>query len=223
MGQRILVFESDVTFADQVKAGFGGLGASVDVVADGKEGLDMAQAEPPDLILLSIELPSMNGFLVCKKIKKSAQLKDVPLIILSSDDNADEIFEQHKKLRTRAEDYVKKPVAFEALLSRVQEFVPFDGNGAGADLEMSDATEVHTLGSVDDEIDAFADDAFGSLVLEEAEESAEDEAPAQAAATSRPTPPPAAARSAPPPAPATEDLDMEDLDDFDDEPAGPNT
>ncbi|MFW6086229.1 MAG: response regulator, partial [Myxococcota bacterium] len=168
MAQRILVFESDNAFADQVKDGFGGLGAEVDVVADGNAGLEKAQEQPPDLILLSIELPSMNGFLVCKKIKKNAALKSVPLIILSSDANAEEIFEQHKKLRTRAEDYVKKPIPFDDLLSRVQQFVTIEGNGAGSEpLEMSDATEVHSASSVDNEIDVFADDAFESLVLEE--------------------------------------------------------
>ena len=73
-------------------------------------------------ILLSIELPRMNGFSVCNKLKKDPNLKDVPLIIMSSE-SSDETFEQHKKLRTRAEDYVHKPVAFGELLQHIQGFV----------------------------------------------------------------------------------------------------
>ena len=57
----------------------------------------------------------MNGFSVCNKLKKDPALKDVPLIIMSSE-SSDETFEQHQKLRTRAEDYVHKPIAFGELL-----------------------------------------------------------------------------------------------------------
>ena len=96
MAQRILVFESDNDFAAEIQARFRRAGAEVDVVADGAEGLERASANPPQLILLSIELPSMNGFLVCKKIKKAGELKDIPLVILSSDADAENIFEQHK-------------------------------------------------------------------------------------------------------------------------------
>ena len=80
MSQRILVFENDPDFAREVQSGFGSLGATVDLVSDGPSGLEHAADAPPDLILLSIELPGMNGFLVCKKIKKSAGLKDIPLM-----------------------------------------------------------------------------------------------------------------------------------------------
>ena len=85
MSQRILVFDSDTEFADQVRINFEALGATVDVVDDGPKGIERASEARPDLILLSIELSGMNGFLVCKKIKKSADLKDVPLMILSSE------------------------------------------------------------------------------------------------------------------------------------------
>ena len=62
MGQRILVFESDTAFAQEMRSNFERLGATVDLANDGPEGLDLAEAHRPDLILLSIELPGMNGF-----------------------------------------------------------------------------------------------------------------------------------------------------------------
>ena len=57
----------------------------------------------------------MNGFSVCNKLKRDAAFKDVPLIIMSSE-STEETFEQHRRLRTRAEDYVHKPIGFDALL-----------------------------------------------------------------------------------------------------------
>ena len=136
MSQRILVFEKDSAFAEQLSAGFGQVGATVTVVADGKAGIAHAEATPPTLILLAIELDGMNGFLVCKKIKKDPALAEIPMVILSSDANADEIFEQHKKLRTRADEYVKKPVSFDGLFDICARLVPLDADG-GETLELS--------------------------------------------------------------------------------------
>ena len=116
MSTKVLVFESDAAFAGELRNELGKLGCTTSVVDDGNVGLQQAVAEKPDLILLSIELPRMNGFSVCNKLKKDPHLKDVPLIIMSSE-SSDETFEQHKKLRTRAEDYVHKPIAFGELRS----------------------------------------------------------------------------------------------------------
>src|SRR3954471_5986783 len=122
MGQKVLVFESDATFAADLRNELTKLGCNVQVVDDGNAGLQQATSARPDLILLSIELPRMNGFSVCNKLKKDPSLKDVPLIIMSSE-SSDETFEQHRKLRTRAEDYVHKPISFGDLLARIQPFV----------------------------------------------------------------------------------------------------
>src|SRR5262245_44716936 len=119
---KVLVFESDPAFAGELRSELGRLGCTVQVVDDGNVGLQVAQSERPDLILLSIELPRMNGFSVCNKLKKDPSLKDVPLIIMSSE-SSDETFEQHRKLRTRAEDYVHKPITFGDLLARTSPFV----------------------------------------------------------------------------------------------------
>src|ERR1700726_325876 len=123
MSTKVLVFESDPAFAGELRSELAKLGCSPTVVDDGNVGLQQAASDKPDLILLSIELPRMNGFSVCNKLKKDANLKDVPLIIMSSE-SSDETFEQHKKLRTRAEDYVHKPIAFGELLGHIQSFVP---------------------------------------------------------------------------------------------------
>ena len=200
MSIKVLVFESDAAFAGELRNELGKLGCSTCVVDDGSVGLQQASAERPDLILLSIELPRMNGFSVCNKLKKDAALKDVPLIIMSSE-SSDETFEQHRKLRTRAEDYVHKPIAFGELLQHIRTFVRMDdvlvdANGesdgividdeiGGGGIDIEDGTmggaalasqppaslsptsgyppPASAGGSVDAEVDAFTESAFGML------------------------------------------------------------
>jgi CheY-like chemotaxis protein len=178
MSTKVLVFESDPAFAGELRTELGKLGCTTTVVEDGNLGLQQAGSEKPDLILLSIELPRMNGFSVCNKLKKDPGLKDVPLIIMSSE-SSDETFEQHKKLRTRAEDYVHKPIAFGELLQHIQGFVEIGAVAGGEgeaivieeDIESGDylveddgtATQEPPKSKVDADVEAFAEDAFGRL------------------------------------------------------------
>ncbi len=190
MATKVLVFESDPAFAGELRSEFGKLGCSTTVVDDGNLGLQQAATERPDLILLAIELPRMNGFSVCNKLKKDPGLKDVPLIIMSTESSA-ETFEQHRKLRTRAEDYVHKPIAFGELMRHILDFIPLtsvqhESEGAividdeieigstdyVGDEEVRADTQVgaapvepppRRIETVDADVDAFAESAFGRL------------------------------------------------------------
>jgi CheY-like chemotaxis protein len=188
MSTKVLVFESDPAFAGELRNELGKLGCSTTVVDDGNVGLQQAASDKPDLILLSIELPRMNGFSVCNKLKKDAGLKEVPLVIMSSE-SSDETFEQHKKLRTRAEDYVHKPIAFGELLQHIQRLVTLGGPAVqdldaaividdeieigSTDYMADDGTQIGArppisgpqrgLEAVDADVEAFADAAFGRL------------------------------------------------------------
>ncbi len=189
---KVLVFESDASFAGELRNELGKLGCVTSIVDDGNAGLQAASADRPDLILLSIELPRMNGFSVCNKLKKDLKLKDVPLIIMSSE-SSDETFEQHRKLRTRAEDYVHKPIAFGELLQHIRTFVQI-GAGESAppseivideeiqigSIDLDDEATVmaprpmmpqlttpqqakHKMSDVDADVDAFIEGGFGRL------------------------------------------------------------
>lgn len=177
MAARILFFENDPQFARLVRERLAARGAAVEVVDDGNTGLERATAQRPDLILLTIELPQMNGFLVCKKLKKNPETQGIPVVILSSE-ATEEIFEQHRKLRTRAEEYLRKPIDPETLVERIAAIVPL---GAAEALDLSEEMEipfedveeieasaapaVEDAEPVDDEIDAFAESAFDALVM----------------------------------------------------------
>ena len=150
MGQRILLIESDPSFAEEVKTNFESMGVSVEVAEDGMAGIAAAERERPDLILLTIELSGMNGFLVCKKLKKNQDLASVPMIILSSD-TLEESFEQHKKLRIRADEYVRKPIGVDSLILTVNHFLELGGASDLAEEEVE---------LDDDEMVVLADDEF---------------------------------------------------------------
>ena len=141
MTTKVLVFESDAAFAGELRNELAKLGCTTQVVDDGNVGLQQAASDKPDLILLSIELPRMNGFSVCNKLKKDPALKGVPLIIMSSE-SSEETFEQHRKLRTRAEDYVHKPIAFGELLGHINAFVRLGGSIRPSQMPPSEAAIV---------------------------------------------------------------------------------
>lgn len=116
--KRILVIESDKDFSESLVSLFSQYDVETRVIGDGKDGLQTAKDDPPDMILLCVELPKMSGYSICNKLKKDKRLKKVPLIIMSSE-ATEETFEQHKKLKTRAEDYIIKPFPDEDLLQKV--------------------------------------------------------------------------------------------------------
>jgi DNA-binding response OmpR family regulator/chromosome segregation ATPase len=116
--RRILVVEAETDFADQIRTALEPYNLVVEVTGDGTDGLQRAKGDPPDLILLCVELPNMSGYSICNKLKKNPELKRIPLVIMSKDATPD-IFEQHKKLKTRAEDYLIKPFPMDDLLGKM--------------------------------------------------------------------------------------------------------
>lgn len=120
---KVLLIEHDTAFVAEVRRELGRLGCDVTVCDDGDVAFAHALAHRPDVILLSVELPHANGFSLCNKLKKHAELRSVPLLLMSSE-STEETFEQHKKLRTHAEDYLHKPITFSRLRERLTKLVP---------------------------------------------------------------------------------------------------
>lgn len=130
----ILLIDAEQPFADQLTGSLQGRGFSVKLLDDGKDGLDYARDNKPDLIILCVELPKMSGYSICNKLKKDNDLKGIPLIITSKEATP-ETFAQHKKLKTRAEDYLIKPFTDGELVEKIAALdikVPTGGNGASA-------------------------------------------------------------------------------------------
>jgi DNA-binding response OmpR family regulator len=120
----VLIIDDDDALLPMLKTAFQRYKFDVLVTSDGADGLEKARAARPDLVLLSVELPVGNGFLVCKEFKQDAELKDIPVIITSRK-ASDADFEKHRKLKIRANDYLHKPFTDEELFAKVGNVVGF--------------------------------------------------------------------------------------------------
>lgn len=94
-----------------------GQGYSVRSVISGQMGLMAAQVAPPDLILLDINMPQMNGYEVCQHLKASAQTRDIPVIFISA---MHEVLDKVKAFTVGGIDYITKPFQIEEVLVRVE-------------------------------------------------------------------------------------------------------
>jgi len=83
----------------------------------GKLALQAAKNDPPDLILLDINMPEMDGYEVCRRLKEDEKLKDIPVIFLSS---LDEMRDKVKAFSVGGVDYITKPYRFEEVQARVE-------------------------------------------------------------------------------------------------------
>ncbi|MBF0224860.1 MAG: response regulator [Desulfobacterales bacterium] len=92
-------------------------GFQVRPVPNGKLALRAAEKEPPDLILLDIMMPDMDGYEVCLKLKENNNLKDIPIIFISALNDTKDIV---KALTSGGVDYITKPFKFEEVKARVR-------------------------------------------------------------------------------------------------------
>ncbi|MBI5747800.1 MAG: response regulator [Nitrospinae bacterium] len=120
--KKVLIIESSETFSDYIVEMLKRVGFKTVVTPDGDEGIEAARKENFNLILLSVELPKENGYIICKKLKEDNDLKKVPLILMSSEAKKGD-FEQHKKLKVRADDYLKKPFVKRELISSISNII----------------------------------------------------------------------------------------------------
>ncbi|MBI5511145.1 MAG: response regulator [Deltaproteobacteria bacterium] len=146
---KVLIVESEASLAKTLSDAFQKKGIGSIVTGDGAEALNLARSERPSLIVLCVELPRGSGYSVCNKLKKDPELAGIPLILTSAQ-ATDETFEQHKKLRTRAEAYLKKPYTPDEILRAASEHLKGHAALSGAARSDEDDLEV----SVDDDADA---------------------------------------------------------------------
>lgn len=112
--KKILMVEDEENISDFVKMELEYEGYEVTVESDGREGLNKALENDYDLIILDIMLPNMNGFEICRRLKRE---KDTPIIMLSAKDS---VMDKVNGLQIGAEDYLAKPFAIEELLARIE-------------------------------------------------------------------------------------------------------
>jgi len=111
---RVLVVDDDAAIASSLRRALLYEGYAVTVAADGDTALRRARADQPDLVILDVMLPGMDGLEVCRQLRQD---DDVPVLMLTARDaTADRVI----GLDSGADDYLVKPFAYEELLARVR-------------------------------------------------------------------------------------------------------
>ncbi len=111
---RVFVLEDDENIGRLLETELKHEGFEVSREKDGRRGMERIIEEAPDIALLDIMLPSMNGVEVCRRVRK---VSDLPIIMLTA---KDEISDKVTGLDTGADDYVTKPFVLEELLARIR-------------------------------------------------------------------------------------------------------
>lgn len=111
--QRILVVDDDPAVTDFLRRGLAYEGYSVQVAPDGPAGLAAAREKAPDMVILDVMMPGMDGLEVCRRLKAGG---DLPVLMLTARDS---VADRVEGLETGADDYLVKPFAFEELLARI--------------------------------------------------------------------------------------------------------
>ncbi len=110
----ILVVDDEIPFLESLRFSFERQGYRVLTATDGQAGLRVARSERPDIIILDVMLPGMDGFKVCQALRRES---DVPIIMLTArDDETDKVV----GLELGADDYVTKPFGLRELMARVR-------------------------------------------------------------------------------------------------------
>jgi len=125
-GKSILVVEDDPALLRGLKDNLESQGYEVRTANDGQKGLDALSKSRPDLLLLDLMLPKVNGYEICR-LARSRQM-NMPIIMLTAKGQEEDVV---RGLELGADDYVTKPFSIRELLARVKAFLRRQGSDAG--------------------------------------------------------------------------------------------
>ncbi|WP_146371261.1 response regulator [Symmachiella macrocystis] len=115
--QRVLIIEDEKSLVDVLTYNFENEGFEVLSATDGMDGLNQARAHHPDIIILDVMLPVMEGLEVCRQLRSDSRTSDIPVLMLTAkSEEVDEIV----GFRMGADDYVTKPFKLKPLIQRIK-------------------------------------------------------------------------------------------------------
>jgi len=127
MREKILVIDDDEKITSMLRRSLAFEGYEVAVARNGQEGLRQMLEEDPDLLILDVMMPHMDGWEVCRRVREAGS--GVPILMLTA---KDEVADKVKGLDLGADDYLVKPFALEELLARVRSLLRRTADKAGA-------------------------------------------------------------------------------------------
>ncbi|MEL6604608.1 MAG: response regulator [Cyanobacteria bacterium J06614_10] len=117
---KVLVVEDSVSQREMMKDLLEGSGLDVTVARDGIEALQLLQGPPPDLVLLDIVMPKMNGYEVCRRIKTNSATQNLPVVLCSA---KGEEFDRYWGMKQGADAYIAKPFQPTELVGTVKQLL----------------------------------------------------------------------------------------------------
>ena len=123
--KKILLVDDDPDFVEAVKVIVESGGYNVRVAYDGQEGLEAVAEEKPDLIVLDVMMPAMNGHEACAQLKKDPETAKIPIILLTAvaERVTTSTYSHRDMLESEAEDYMPKPVEPAELLELIKSWL----------------------------------------------------------------------------------------------------
>lgn len=137
--KRILIIEDDRSLADVLAYNLRQAGYDVLMSFDGQDGLTRAQLKTPDLIILDLMLPVLDGLEVCRRLRSDAATRDILVLMLTA---KGEESDQLIGFSLGADDYVTKPFSVKVLLERVKALLRRGRGGLGEDIDIVDCMGV---------------------------------------------------------------------------------
>lgn len=135
---RLLLIEDDQSIREPLKRRLALRGYEVLTAADGKEGLELALTKRPQLVILDVMMPEMDGWEVCKKIRESSV---VPILMLTA---LNDEFDRITGLELGADDYMSKPFSTNELIARIKALL----RRVAFDTQTNDTEKVLKIGPV---------------------------------------------------------------------------
>jgi len=118
---KILIVEDNEMNRDMLSRRLERRGFTIVMAVDGQQGVDQARAEKPDLILMDMSLPVMDGWAATQAIKADAELAKIPVIALTAHAMAGD---REKAISAGCDDYDTKPIELPRLLEKIGKFLP---------------------------------------------------------------------------------------------------
>jgi two-component system response regulator MprA len=158
--QKVLVIDDEENIIEFIRLGLRYEGFQVESASDGEQGVTAAQRINPDVVILDLMMPGIDGLEVCRRLRDNPITHDVPILMLTA---KDEVKDRIIGLKTGADDYLTKPFDFDEMLERIRAILrrqtrarasatgTNDGEASGqilqfADLRLSTATREVTRG-----------------------------------------------------------------------------
>lgn len=113
----VLIIDDSPTEVHLMTGMLEGAGYKVISAGDGESGLEMARSESPDLILMDVVMPGLNGFQATRELSKDAATSSIPVVMVTTKDQETD---KTWGLRQGAKDYVVKPVSGDVLIEKIK-------------------------------------------------------------------------------------------------------